>query len=742
MNEKDRITSLVVRLKNGDKSAFDELYKLTCSKVYFVSLKITKNEHDTEDIIQESYVTALKKLDTLEKPESFMSWFNQIVANKSKAHLRKTTPQFFEDAGYETVEAVPDDSTAVSPEDAADKEDIRSKVMESIDELTEEKRACVMMMYFGDMSINDISGSLGVPVSTVKNRLWSARKDLKSRFEKRGIAAAYSVAPMGLVSWALKSSAEAFSQNFQSGINPSDIISVAAAGTAAAGTAAAGTSIAAKIAALSTVQKIAAGVAVAGIVAGSTVGITTVVKGISVTDDMPLNDATTAIVEEYTDSYAEIPVQSPAIEIVEETPPVNIVETGENEENPKHESLYISPAMNAAPDKHTYLGTVKEGKNSVGFEDGSNDYFCDFRAEKTGYYIIYVKDNTWDIIASNPMLPKENTETPVLAESIFTGSSHEDYRAESHKGLYYMQEGEWFLPVYRTDGVEKNSAEIIIEYCGEEITDVEFRDDALNNRIIGYNLNLPFVTMGQEDYYCNVYDMTITFSSGREELFESTMVTYYVEGGVKEGENTAVFELPNKKIEKTLVAHPLTDYIEKIEVDNLKDFLEFEINENGFDISKPEEYTVTVTYGDGTKETFNGADWDKKIVLKDGTVLVVEFTQPKLTDREPVQFLVLIGDEAYIRENCRLTGIDPIGFTKKMVVFSADAVDVYVELIGDSHHKLFSETENLSDFSVYLPEAIRVTAVNLFRGTKRLAGYGLDLVITFYKIATENIITE
>ncbi len=731
MNEKDRIASLVVRLQNGDNSAFDELYKLTCSKVYFVSLKITKNEHDTEDIIQESYVTALKKINTLEKPESFMSWFNQIVANKSKAYLRKTTPKFFEDEGYETVEAIPDDRLGFSPEESADKEDLRRSVMEAIDELTEEKRACVMMMYFEEMSVNDISESLGVPVSTVKNRLWTARKDLKSRFERRGIAAAYSVAPLGLASWAIEQTANTFSQNFQSGINPSDIISVAAAGTAAAGTAAAGTGIAAKIAALSTAQKIAAGVAVAGVVAGSTAGITGIVKN--------LNKPTETTTAAYTETVKEIPSEKPVIELVEETPemPVQIVE--KDEENPKYNSIYIQSVANMPSEKFKYAGTAVKGTNIIRFEEGFDYYFCDFYAEETGYYYFGENDLEWNVYVGTPIDPY-GKDGEALPRGMVNRGGGIDYCGESFKGLYYIEKGKWFITVGKEPDLKADSAEIEIIYCGEEITDVEFLNNSLNNRIIDYNLTAPYVTMFSDEYYANVFDIKLKFSSGKEFVFDSTELDYYIEGGVKEGENKAVFDFPNQKIEKTLVAHDMTDYVKEIEIEELEDFLKFEINENGFDISKPEEYTVTVTYGDGTKETFNGADWDKNIVFEDGTVLTVEFTQPDLVDREPVQFIVLIGEKEYIKENCRLTGVDPIGFTKKVIVFSAETLDFYTEMIGKSYEKLFFETENFGDFSLYFPEAIELTIVNSYKGTKRLMGYGLDLFITLIKIASENII--
>ena len=60
--EKERINGLTERLQGGDKSAFDEFYKLTSPKAYFIALKITRNEHDAEDILQESYIKALEKL--------------------------------------------------------------------------------------------------------------------------------------------------------------------------------------------------------------------------------------------------------------------------------------------------------------------------------------------------------------------------------------------------------------------------------------------------------------------------------------------------------------------------------------------------------------------------------------------------------------------------------------------------------------------------------------------------------
>ncbi|MBE6771687.1 MAG: RNA polymerase sigma factor [Ruminococcaceae bacterium] len=298
---KQRVAELVVKIQNGDKSVFDELYKLTSERAYFVAFEFTKNNQDAEDILQESYVKALSKINELDKPESFSSWLNQIVANKSKDFLKKKKPMLFEAEENEVFEVLPDEDTSFSPEENLDQTELQKTVMEVLDELSEEKRACVLMMYFEELSVGEIAETLEIPEGTVKTRLFSARKDLKEKFSKRGITSAFSFAPIGVVIWALRRMSDAVSKTFVgSGASANVLagITVAGAGTAAATTATATvtTGIAAKIAALTVAQKVVAGVSVAAVVAGGTVGVVTVANNDEKKDDI----STTAYTEEYT----------------------------------------------------------------------------------------------------------------------------------------------------------------------------------------------------------------------------------------------------------------------------------------------------------------------------------------------------------------------------------------------------------------------------------------------------------
>lgn len=314
--DKQRIAELVGKIQSGDNSAFDELYKLTSDRAYFVALEFTKNSQDAEDILQESYIKALSKISELDKPESFSSWLNQIVANKSKDFLKKKKPMLFNSDEEETdaTELLPDEDTNFSPEGNLDQTELQKAVMEVLDELSEEKRACVLMMYFEELSVGEIAETLEIPEGTVKTRLFSARKDLKDKFAKRGITSAYSIAPIGIVIWALRRMSDAVSKTFVgsgasakvlAGITvaeASTAAGVAVAGTtaattaAAAGTGATATGIVAKIAALTVAQKVIAGVSVAAVVAGGTAGVVTVVNDDDKKDDI----STSAYTEEYT----------------------------------------------------------------------------------------------------------------------------------------------------------------------------------------------------------------------------------------------------------------------------------------------------------------------------------------------------------------------------------------------------------------------------------------------------------
>lgn len=745
----ERINELAFRLKDGEKTVFDELYSLTCSKAYFIALQINGDEHEAEDIVQDSYITALSKISTLEKTESFMSWFNRIVANKSKDYLKKRKPRVFNDDEEKAFSVIADENTEFSPDASVDRDELRTAVMEAIKELGAEKRVCVLMKYFEDMSVNDIAESIDVPVTTVKNRLWVARHELKNLFERKGITAAYSVAPFSAVTWALNSSFEVFSQGFDTSASAAKILSgiavASAAGTAAATatTAATGGGIAAKIAAASTMQKIVSGLVVAGVVTGSTIGITSVVKDKNKPEDI-IPTTSYAETADYNINITDEP---------ENTPAVNILDPAAEENGEEYESKVINfKNQGKMPEKVDFKGNLKLGNNHVDFDDGADTYYVNFTAEKAGYYL-FICDRK-DIQSFAWIFVPENSEN---------GEIKDFYRAQLNSDnngqLYYLDPGEHTLLVSRTPDIV--SSDISVEYFGEEITDFHIEQEDLDNVILGYNevrridnerllFTAHDMTELEEGRYGNCFRTKIFFSSGKVYDMGKTGLGYRVKDGkLKEGKNTVTFMFADflgfdKEFEIT--AHYPTDYVKDIKVSNLDEFKTVKINEEGFVYEKPENFDVTVTFADGTKETFDGVTWDRFIKLDNGKELFVTFCRARedgsmdyrLRGREALHFRVSIGETDYIDEICTVNEFDVIGYRKRLDENNLEEARKYTSQIKNGIELMKENTESPEDFIWYSAELSEITAYNSYKIIKRIAGFELDYAITTFRILTEN----
>ncbi|MBQ5315511.1 MAG: RNA polymerase sigma factor, partial [Oscillospiraceae bacterium] len=238
------IALLVEKAKENDKSAMGKLYNETHKKAYFVALKMTKNEDDAMDILQDSFVKAFKKIDTLENPEQFQSWLNQIVANKCRDYLKKKKEIFFSETEDEDGNSIEDtfeeENISLIPDKSLDTAETKRLVMNIIEGLSEDQKLCVLMYYYENMSVGDIAEALECSTGTVKSRLNYARQKIKTEVENlektQGIKL-YGIAPVPFVVWVLMRMSE-------STVVPRDIAPLvieSAVGTAGAATVAGGT---------------------------------------------------------------------------------------------------------------------------------------------------------------------------------------------------------------------------------------------------------------------------------------------------------------------------------------------------------------------------------------------------------------------------------------------------------------------------------------------------------------------
>lgn len=187
--------NLVKRAQEGDQTAIAEIYNLTYKSAYGVARQIVANDDDACDILQDSYIAAFTKLDTLKEPEKFYGWFKRIVSNRCYNYIKKKKPDLFsqytkEDEDGEEIEfEFADENETFAPDNALDYEETKRLLREIIDSLPEEQSLCVLMYYVQDMSIAEIAETLGVSQNTVKSRLNYGRKKIKDgveTLEKKG----------------------------------------------------------------------------------------------------------------------------------------------------------------------------------------------------------------------------------------------------------------------------------------------------------------------------------------------------------------------------------------------------------------------------------------------------------------------------------------------------------------------------------------------------------------------------
>ncbi len=165
---------LVNQAKNNDQSAITKLYELTNQNAYFVAISMMKNEDDTFDVLQNAYIKAFNKLDSLENPEKFQNWLNQIVSNECKMALRKhkdfVFSEFETEDGYDFGDMVENDNIEFNPDSNIEYEETKKAMEEILYKLPDEQRLLVLMFYFQEMTIKEIAQTLNCSENTVKKQ--------------------------------------------------------------------------------------------------------------------------------------------------------------------------------------------------------------------------------------------------------------------------------------------------------------------------------------------------------------------------------------------------------------------------------------------------------------------------------------------------------------------------------------------------------------------------------------------
>ena len=168
---------LVLKCQNGDQKAYSQLIQKWNSKVHSQAYYHMRDSDGANDVAQEVWSSVIKSIHRLKDPVKFKSWLYKIVYLKSVdwIRLRKKQRDLMGNTQelQESLNSEPSDDSQVS------------LILKALGEMNTAERMIIRLFYLEGQSIKSISGILGVPVGTVKSKLFYAREHLKKLLKEK-----------------------------------------------------------------------------------------------------------------------------------------------------------------------------------------------------------------------------------------------------------------------------------------------------------------------------------------------------------------------------------------------------------------------------------------------------------------------------------------------------------------------------------------------------------------------------
>ncbi len=166
----DNLTEIIIRIQNGDRKAFSELYEMFSEKVYKKCFMVTLNKNDAEDIFQNIWLKLYLGINSLEAPEKFISWFQRLIVRaiidylNQKSNLIQTENELL-NLKYDEIENI----------------DTKLELENILKMISEKDRMLIYMHYVEGMTFKEISEITETNLSTIKMRIYRAIEKIKRR---------------------------------------------------------------------------------------------------------------------------------------------------------------------------------------------------------------------------------------------------------------------------------------------------------------------------------------------------------------------------------------------------------------------------------------------------------------------------------------------------------------------------------------------------------------------------------
>lgn len=179
------VKTRVKQVLKGDQNAFGEIVEIYKDKVFQLSFRMLGNRHEAEDIAQEAFIRAYVNIQSYNINLKFSTWLYRIATNLCIDRIRKKKPDYYLDAEVAGTEGLTMYSQIPAqtrlPEDDVESLELQDTIQREISNLPEKYRTVIVLKYIDELSLNEISEILDIPLGTVKTRIHRGREALRKQ---------------------------------------------------------------------------------------------------------------------------------------------------------------------------------------------------------------------------------------------------------------------------------------------------------------------------------------------------------------------------------------------------------------------------------------------------------------------------------------------------------------------------------------------------------------------------------
>jgi RNA polymerase sigma-70 factor (ECF subfamily) len=168
----------------GNEAAIEMFVRQYETSVFRLALSIVGDPAEANEITQETFIAALRSLPSYQEKQSLKAWLYTIALNQSRSHLRKRKVLERLRTTLTSIFRI-ETEKQISPEETAIKSEREAQIWNSLNQLDERYRTVVVLRYFHELSVAEISEILSVNEGTIHSRLHSARAKLRDVLKHR-----------------------------------------------------------------------------------------------------------------------------------------------------------------------------------------------------------------------------------------------------------------------------------------------------------------------------------------------------------------------------------------------------------------------------------------------------------------------------------------------------------------------------------------------------------------------------